>query len=254
MSEITFIEGGNIAVSTLIEKLGFQLAYSVNNKLEITETLVCVNTTLEYESELDVTPPCGEPLLFESLLLARKYIHKKNIETTNTLEKMLATRKSTLAYKVSCLWHSFMPSDKGVKPAVDSFEEYVNKQKNLLKIEEYSELLYTALPESFTCGAILPIGSNIYNLRADNILFDGKYTLSESQITGAEPMYISLEKKQLHIRYCLNHSRNYMLDPDDTCKDGILKKCFANSRYFVDKKAALKTFEELKNVISLDIS
>lgn len=253
MSESSFITGGLIPVSTLIEKLGFQWAYAVNHRLEIAETLVCVNTSLEYEAHLDPIPKCGESILFESLILARKYVFGKNIEKKNTLKDTVVTRKGSLAYKLSSLWHKFFPSDKGVKPAIDHFANYAEKEIKNLHSDSYEQIEFKPLPREFKCGAILPLGTNVYNLRADDILFDGKFTLNTSEVTAAEPMYILLDKNEMHIRYCLNDSRNYMLDPDDAAEDGILKKCFSNSRYFADKKAATQTFDELKNIVSLDI-
>jgi hypothetical protein len=253
LSESSFITGGLIPVSTLIEKLGFQWAYAVNHRLEIAETLVCVNTSLEYEAHLDPIPKCGESILFESLILARKYVFGKNIEKKNTLKETVITRKGSLAYKLSSLWHKFFPSDKGVKPAIDHFANYAEKEIKNLHSDSYEQIEFKPLPREFKCGAILPLGTNVYNLRADDILFDGKFTLNASEVTSAEPMYILLDKKEMHIRYCLDNSRNYMLDPDDAAEDGILKKCFSNSRYFADKKAAIKTFDELKKIVSLHI-
>lgn len=253
MSETSFITGGITPITTLIEKLGFQLAYAVNHKLEIAETLVSVSTPLEYEAYLDLNPKCGEKILFESLILARKYVFGKSIEKKEILKETVDTRKSSLAYKLSSLFHKFFPSDNGVKPTVDNFANYAEKEIKNLHNDSYEHIDVKLLPSEIKCGAILPLGTSVYNLRADDILFNGKFTLDASKVTAAEPMYISLEKNEMHIRYCLDDSRNYMLDPDDAAEDGILKKCFSNSRYFADKKAATQTFDELKNIVSLDI-
>lgn len=94
MSESSFITGGLIPVNTLIEKLGFQWAYAVNHKLEITETLVGANTSLEYEAHLDPSPKCGEAILFESLILARKYVFGKNIEKKKHSKKQSIQEKA----------------------------------------------------------------------------------------------------------------------------------------------------------------
>lgn len=252
MSEVTFIKGGLTPVATIIEKLGFQWAYAVNHKMEINETIVCSNTTLEYQSYIDLTPSRDEPLMFESLILARKYVFDKNIESKKMLKETIKERKNSLAYKLSSFLHSIFPSDNGVKPTVDEFISYAEKEVKRLHNEKYESIDVKRFPLEINCGAILPIGASVYNLRADEILFDGKFTLRTNKVTHAEPMYISLEKNEMHIRYCLNYTYNYMLDPDDKCEDGILKKCFSNSRYFVEQKAATKTFEELKNIISLD--
>ena len=253
MTEIAFIKGGDIAISTFVEKLGFQIAYSVDYKYDITETLVAVSESLEYESHSTKLPSSNKPVLFESLKLARGYVHSDNIKKTNRLKDEIAQRKSSISYKISCFWHSLFPSETGVKPTVDEFASYVSEECKRLKTNSNSDITYTPLPKTFKCGAILPIGCITYNLRADNILFDGKFTLSENVVTGAEPMNISLENNEIRIRYCLNDSKDYMLEKDDTCEYGVLKKGFANSRYFADKEAATKTFNELKNIISLDM-
>ncbi len=253
LSKLTFIKGGLTPVTTLIETLGFQRAYAVNYKMEISETLVCSNTTLEYETYLDLEPKCDEKLLFESLTLAQKYVFGKCIENKNLLKETLTERKNTLAYKLSSIWHSVFPSDSGVKPTVDSFEDYAKKEIKRMHNESSKSIKHTPFPFEIKCGAILPIGTDVYNLRADEILFSGNFTVNIDKVTHAEPMYISLDKNEMHIRYCLNDTRNYMLDPDDACEDGILKKCFSNSRYFTDEKAVIKVFEDLKSNMSLEI-
>lgn len=252
MSNSTFTPGGEHPISFLMETLGFQRAYSVNHNNEITETLVCVNTPLEDVVNADRKPSCDEEVYYETLELAREHVFNSKQIVADFLARRASERKSTLAYRASSLWQSMFPSDDGVKPAVDSLAETAAKQQTELDEMYVTEMPYKGLPPTFSCGAILPLGSSIYNLRADDILFDAKFSLGTEKVIAATPVFNSLKPHELSIRYELSSDRGYMVNADDVCEDGVLKKRYSNSRYFACHNAAIKTFQALKKTISLD--
>ena len=252
MSNSTFTPGGEHPISLLMETLGFQRAYSVNVNDEITETLVCVNTALEDNVNVRNKPPCGEEVHYETLQLAREHVFISKQAVADFLDRLAKERKATISYRVSSLWQSFFPSDKGVKPEVDLMAESAAKKHSRLDDIAITEMPYKALPQTLTCGVILPLGSSIYNLRADDILFDAKFTLGTEKVVAATPVFNSQKPHELSIRYVLSNDRGYMIDADDTCEDGVMKKCYSNSRYFVSPNAAKKTFQTLKQSVSLD--